>query len=139
MSRLKDELEKCFYPRNVAIVGVSPEKTNLGKNIVSNLLAFGYEGEILSIGLRGGVVFGQRVYSSLEDIDHPVDLAVLLTPAKTVPGLLEVCGRKGIKNVVIESGGFSEMGKDGLPLENACVEVAGKHHIRFIGPNGIGV
>ena len=139
MSRLKDELEKCFYPRNVLIVGVSPEKTNLGKNIVSNLLAFGYEGEILSIGLRGGVVFGQRVYSSLEDIDHPVDLAVLLTPAKTIPGLLEACGRKGIKNVIIESGGFSEMGEDGLPLENACVEVARKHHLRFIGPNGIGV
>ncbi|HDZ24047.1 MAG TPA: hypothetical protein ENH70_05855, partial [Desulfobacteraceae bacterium] len=136
MSHPKSDLEKCFYPKNVAIVGVSPDKTNLGKNIVGNLLAFGYEGEILSIGLRGGVVFGQRIYPSLLDIDHPVDLAVLLTPAKTVPGLLEQCGKKGIKNVVIESGGFSEMGEDGLPLEKACLEVAEKYHIRFIGPNG---
>jgi len=139
VSHPKSDLEKCFYPKNVAIVGVSPDKTNLGKNIVGNLLAFGYEGEILSIGLRGGVVFGQRIYPSLLDIDHPVDLAVLLTPAKTVPGLLEQCGKKGIKNVVIESGGFSEMGEDGLPLEKACLEVAEKYHIRFIGPNGIGV
>jgi len=139
MSRRKNDLEKCFYPRNVAIIGVSSDKTNLGKNIVSNLLAFGYEGEILSIGLRGGVIFGQRIYPSLQDIDHPVDLAVLLTPAKSVPGLLEECGKKGISNIVIESGGFSEMGEDGLPLEKACVEAAEKYHIRFIGPNGIGV
>lgn len=139
MNHRENDLEKCFYPRNVAIVGVSPDKTNLGKNIVGNLLAFGYEGEILSIGLRGGVVFGQRIYSSLKDIDHPVDLAVLLTPSKTVPGLLEECGRKGIRNVVIESGGFSEMGEDALPLEKACMEIAEKYHIRFIGPNGIGV
>ncbi|MBW2096538.1 MAG: acetate--CoA ligase family protein [Deltaproteobacteria bacterium] len=139
MNRRENDLEKCFYPRNLAIVGVSPDKANLGKNIVGNLLAFGYEGEILSIGLRGGVVFGQRIYPSLEDIDHPVDLAVLLTPAKTVPGLLEACGKKGIRNVVIESGGFSERGEDGLPLEKACVEIAEKYHIRFIGPNGIGI
>lgn len=139
MNHRKSDLAKCFYPRNVAIVGVSPDKTNLGKNIVGNLLAFGYVGEILSIGLRGGVVFGQRIYTSLQDIDHPVDLVVLLTPAKTVPGLLEECGRKGIRNVVIESGGFSEMGEDGLPLEKACVEAGKKYHIRFIGPNGIGI
>ncbi len=139
MNRRENDLEKCFYPRNLAIVGVSPDKANLGKNIVGNLLAFGYEGEILSIGLRGGVVFGQRIYPSLQDIDHPVDLAVLLTPAKTVPGLLEACGKKGIRNVVIESGGFSERGEDGLPLEKACVEIAEKYHIRFIGPNGIGI
>lgn len=139
MSSVKNDLEKCFYPRNVAIVGVSPDKTNLGKNIVGNLLAFGYEGEILSIGLRGGVVFGQRIHASLQDIDHPVDLAVLLTPAKTIPGLLEECGRKGIRNVVIESGGFSELGEEGIPLEKACVETARKYGIRFIGPNGIGV
>ncbi len=139
MNHPKNDLQKCFYPRNVAIIGVSPGKTNLGKNIVSNLLAFGYEGEILSIGRRGGVVFGQRIYPSLRAIDHPIDLAVLLTPAKTIPGLLEECGKKGIRNVVIESGGFSEMGEDGLPLEKACVETAKKYHIRFIGPNGIGV
>ncbi len=138
-SRLKNDLEKCFYPRNVAIIGVSSEPTNLGKNIVSNLLAFGYEGEILSIGVREGVAFGQRIYHSLRDIDHSIDLAVLLTPAKTIPGLLEECGKKGIRNVVIESGGFSEMGEEGLPLENACVETAKKYHIRFIGPNGIGI
>jgi acetyltransferase len=139
MTEKKNELQGIFYPNSVAVVGVSPDPANLGKNIVQNLLAFGYQGEILSVGRRPGVIFGQRIYPSLDKIDHPVDLAVILTPARTIPDLLEACGRKGITRAVIESGGFSEMGEEGLPLERACTEVAGQYGIRFIGPNGIGV
>jgi len=139
MTGQKNELQGIFYPNSVAVVGVSPDPANLGKNIVQNLLAFGYKGEILSVGRRPGVIFGQRIYPSLDQIDHPVDLAVLLTPARTIPDILEQCGRKGITRAVIESGGFSEMGEEGLPLERACTEVAARYGIRFIGPNGIGV
>ncbi len=139
MNDINNDLEKFFYPRNVAVIGVSPEESNLGRNIVQNLLSFGFRGEIISIGLAGGVVFGQQILRSLHQIDHPVDLAVLLTPAKTIPGLLEECGEKGIHHVVIESGGFSELGEESLPLERACLEAAERHQIRFIGPNGIGV
>jgi acetate---CoA ligase (ADP-forming) len=128
-----------FYPRNIAVVGVSPDRANLGKNIVQNCLSFGYEGEILPIGLREGVAFGQRIHPSLEAIDGRIDLVVILTPARTIPDILEQCGRKGVKHVVIESSGFSEMGEEGKPLEEACRETARKHGIRFIGPNGIGV
>ena len=90
------ELDHFFYPENVVIIGVSPELTNLGKNIVQNLLAFEFRGEILSVGIKKGVVYGQRIYQSLDQIDHKVDLAVVLTPAKTIPGILENCGQKGI-------------------------------------------
>ena len=128
-----------FYPKSIAVIGVSPVKNNLGKNIVLNCLHFGYPGEIVSVGLSEGIAFGQRIYQNLEEIDRDIDLAVVLTPAKTIPGILEQCGRKGIKHVVIESGGFSELGKEGEPLEKACVEVAHRYGIRFIGPNGIGV
>jgi len=128
-----------FYPRSIVVIGVSPEKMNLGKNIVQNCLTLGYQGEILSVGLKKGVAYGQRIYQSLEEIDRTVDLAVILTPARTIPAILEQCGRKGIRYAVIESGGFSEMGEDGRPLEKACEETAKKHGIRFIGPNGIGV
>jgi len=128
-----------FYPENIAVIGVSPGKHNLAKNIVANLLAFDYRGEILSVGVREGIVFGQRIYQSLQEIDRDIDLAVILTPAKTIPGILEQCGQKGIKRVVIESAGFSELGEGGKPLEKACSEVAEKYGIRFIGPNGIGL
>jgi acetate---CoA ligase (ADP-forming) len=128
-----------FYPKNIAVIGVSPVKNNLGKNIVLNCLYFGYPGEIIPVGLSKGVVYGQRIYENIENIDRDIDLAVILTPAKTIPGILEQCGRKGIRHAVIESGGFSELGKEGEPLEKACVEVARRYGIRFIGPNGIGV
>ena len=139
MRRESSELHTFFYPENVAVIGVSSGPTNLGGNIVKNLLDFGYRGEILSVGLKEGVIYGQRIHQSLDQIDHAVDLAVILTPAKTIPSILEQCGRNGIKKAVIESGGFSEMGEEGLPLEKECSEVAKKFGIRFIGPNGIGV
>jgi len=128
-----------FYPRNVAVIGVSPDRKNLGKNIVYNCLYFGYTGEIIPVGLSKGIAYGQRIHENIETIDRDIDLAVILTPAKTIPGILEQCGRKGIQHAVIESGGFSELGEEGEPLEEACVEVARRYGIRFIGPNGIGV
>ena len=133
------QFSNFFYPENIAVIGVSSEKSNLGKNIVQNCLTFGYKGEILPVGLRKGVVSGQRIYGSLDEIDRDIHLGVILTPAKTIPKILEQCGRKGIKWVVIESSGFSEMGGENRPIEKSCCEVAKSYGIRFIGPNGIGV
>lgn len=134
-----NQFSNFFYPRNIAVVGVSPGQNNLGKVIVMNCLRFGFQGEILSVGAREGVVFGQQIHHSLEDIDREIDVAIILTPAKTIPGILEQCGRKGIKWVVVESSGFSEMGEEGKAIEQTCLEIAQRFDIRFIGPNGIGV
>ena len=90
-----------FYPRSIAVIGVSPDKKNLGKNIVYNCLYFGYPGEVIPVGLSKGVAYGQRIHENIESIDRDIDLAVILTPAKTIPGILEACGRKGIKHAVI--------------------------------------
>jgi len=128
-----------FYPKNMVVIGVSPEKDNLGKNIVMNCLTFGFQGEILSVGLRSGVVFGQKIHPTLKEIDREIHVAVILTPAKTIPGILDQCGQKGIKWAVIESSGFSELGEEGISVEKACVQVAKRYGIRFIGPNCIGV
>lgn len=134
-----DSISHFFYPQSIVIIGVSPDKTNLGRNIVQNCLNFAFSGEILSVGLKEGVVFGQRILPSVDALDRPVDLAVILTPARSVPDILEACGRKGIRWAVIESGGFSELGREGAEIEQACCRVAEAHGIRFIGPNGIGV
>ncbi|MBN2125303.1 MAG: acetate--CoA ligase family protein [Deltaproteobacteria bacterium] len=139
MTDIYSRFSGFFYPESIAVFGVSPEENNLGKNIVMNCLTLGYHGEILPVGIKGGIAFGQRICRSIEEIDRDVDLAVILTPAKTVPGILEQCGRRGIRRAVIESGGFSELGKEGRPLEEACLEIARKYDIRFIGPNGIGI
>jgi len=128
-----------FYPKTVAVIGVSPDENNLGRNIIQNCIDFGFMGEVDSVGASEGVVFGKKIYHSLNDIAHEIDLAIILTPAKTIPEILEQCAGKGIKHVVIESGGFSEMGQRGIPLEKACLDIARKFGIRFIGPNCIGV
>ncbi len=132
-------MSRFFYPESIAVVGVSADRANLGRNIVQNCLTFGFPGEVVSVGIKGGIAFGQRILPSVDALDRPVDLAVILTPARTVPGILDACGRKGIRRAVIESGGFSELGEEGVAIERDCRRAAAAHGLRFIGPNGIGI
>ena len=128
-----------FYPESVAVIGVSPRFDNLGRAITTNLISHHFQGRISLIGPRGGYVYGHRVLPSLEEVDGPLDLAVILTPAATVPEMLEACGRRGIRRVVIETGGFGEYDDSRKELEAELTAIARRHEMRFIGPNGIGV
>jgi len=128
-----------FYPESVAVVGVSTSPTNLARAIAYHLVEFRYTGRVYLVGPKGGSFMGHRIYHSISDIPDPVDLAVILTPAATIPEIMESCGQKGIKRVIIESAGFSELGDERKNLENQMVAAAHKHGVRFIGPNCIGV
>jgi acyl-CoA synthetase (NDP forming) len=132
-------MDKIFYPNSIVVIGVSERPTNMGRNIVANLLDFGYKGEIHAVGQRGGVAFGHRIRTSVEELPQGIDLAVILTPAPTVPDLMDACGRQGIRRVVIESGGFGEFSAKGLELGERVRAVARKWGIRFVGPNCISV
>jgi acyl-CoA synthetase (NDP forming) len=132
-------MREIFYPKSVAVIGVSDKPDNLGRNIIANLVDFGFGGIVYPVGPSGGFVQTHRIYRSISEIPDPVDLAVILTPARTVPALLEECGQKGIQSVIIETAGFSEYGEEGLQLEQQIVQVANKHAIRFLGPNCVGV
>lgn len=132
-------LRDLFYPTSVAVVGVSPKPDNLGRNIIYNLTEFGFDGIIYEVGMAGGVFAGRRIYRSVSDIPDQVSLAVILTPARTIPGILEECGQKGVRYAVLESAGFSEFGEAGRAIEAQVLEVARRWGIRFVGPNGIGI
>lgn len=136
---LYQRLQGIFTPRSVAVIGVSDRPTNLARLIVQNLITFDFQGLIYQVGRNPGVLHGRRIFCSVEDIPDQVDLAVILTPAQTVPDVLEQCGRKGIRCAVLESAGFNEYGEEGRDLAKAVVETARRHEIRFIGPNGLGV
>ena len=127
-------MREMFYPKSVAVIGVSDKLDNLGRNIIANLVDFGFGGIVYPVGPSGGFVQTHRIYRSISEIPDHVDLAVILTPARTVPGLLEECGQKGVQTAIIETAGFREYGEDGLLLEQQIVEVAGKYGIRFLGP-----
>jgi acyl-CoA synthetase (NDP forming) len=121
------------------VIGVSERPGNLARNIIANLSAFGYNGNVYAMGQRTGIIDGVPIVTSLDEIHDSIDLAVILTPAVTVPELMEACGRNGIRTAVIESGGFSEFSEEGHRLEQQLLAVARKWHMRFVGPNCISV
>lgn len=135
----KDLLNGFFAPRSVLIVGVSQSPENLARNIVANLIEFRFPGPFYLLGRRGGYLYGHPIRTSFDEVPEGIDLAVILTPAATVPKVLESCGQKGIRFAVIQSGGFRELGKEGEGLEAEITAIASKYGMRFIGPNCLGI
>ncbi len=132
-------MREFFYPNSVAVIGVSPNPDNLGRNIILNMIDFGFEGIVYAVGPRGGVFATRRIYKSVLDIPDHIDLAVILVPAKAVPAVLQECGRKGVRWAIVETAGFREYSQEGRAIEERVVQVAQKYGIRFVGPNCIGV
>jgi acyl-CoA synthetase (NDP forming) len=132
-------MREFFYPKSVAIIGVSEKPDNLGRNIIANLVEFDFGGIVYPVGPAGGFVQTHRIYRAVSDIPDHIDLAVIFTPAHTVPAIMEECGQKGVRWVIIETAGFREYGEEGLKLEEQIVKVAQQYGIRFVGPNCVGV
>lgn len=139
MEDIDPTLSPFFSPRGVAIVGASLDPTKLGYGLSRNLVQSGYRGSIHFVNIKGGTLLGRPVYPNLAQVPDPVDMAVLLIPARAVPQAIEDCAARGIHAVIIASGGFRETGPEGAALEQACLEIARAHRIRLIGPNCIGI
>ena len=105
-------MEQFFYPNSVAVFGVSDKAANFARIIVENLLRFGFPGDIYPIGPGGGTVGGRAIVRSLDEAGACPELVVTLIPAAEIPGTLEECGRKGVRHVIVESGGFSEFAEE---------------------------
>jgi acetyl coenzyme A synthetase (ADP forming)-like protein len=132
-------LTPFFNPQGIAIVGASLDPTKLGYGLSRNLVQSGFKGAIHFINLKGGQLMGLPVHQHIREIPDPVDLAVLLIPAQSVPQAIEECAQRGIKAVIIGSGGFRETGAEGAALEDKCLEIARNHGVRLLGPNCIGL
>jgi acetyltransferase len=130
--------ETLFQPRGVAIIGASENPTKLGYGVARNMVVSNYEGALYFVNPRGGRLFDRDIYKQVIDVPDPVDLAVILIPATSVPGALEECGKRGIPYVIIGSGGFRETGPEGKALEQQCLDIARRYNLRVLGPNCIG-
>ena len=132
-------LDKIFNPKSVAIIGASDEEGSVGYAIVKNFTQLGYAGKVYFVNIRKPEILGVKTYPTVGQIPEPVDLAMIATPAKTVPDVLEQCGKAGVKGAIIVSAGFKETGAEGKELEAKILEIKKKYGIRIIGPNCIGI
>nr|HPK45381.1 CoA-binding protein [Spirochaetota bacterium] len=132
-------MKTFFYPESMVVVGVSLTKINLGKIILLNNIRQGYKGILYGVSTHEGEIEGVIVYKDILDLPTTPDVAIIITPAKTVPEQLEKCGKKGICHVVIESGGFSEYSEQEQSMEEQILGIAKKYGIQIIGPNCIGI
>lgn len=132
-------LERVLNPSSVAIVGASKNPQKRGFQAIRTLLEDKFEGEIYPVNPKETSVMGLKCYQKISDIEAPVDLALITTPAATIPGVLEQCGEKGVAGAVIVAGGFREAGEKGKALEKKMTETAAKYGVRLIGPNTSGM
>lgn len=135
----KHYLNKLFEPRSVAVFGASDREGAVGNLVFRNMIEGGFKGEVFPINPKHEEVQGHKAYPDLKSIGQPVDLAVITTPAATVPSIIEACGKHGIRSAVIISAGFREVGPQGLKLEQAVLENARRYGLRFVGPNCLGL
>ncbi|MGA8905160.1 MAG: CoA-binding protein, partial [Candidatus Bathyarchaeia archaeon] len=131
-------IERMLNPKTVAAIGASEEEGSVGQSLMKNLLLGKERRKIYPVNVKRNSVMGLKCYARITDIPERIDLAVIATPAKTVPGLVEECAKAGVEGVVIISAGFREIGPEGVKLEEDIKRVQAKHGIRVLGPNCVG-
>ncbi len=132
------QIHRFFHPKIIAVIGASDRANSVGHSIFKNIKDSPFEGEVYPVNNRAKTVMDRRAYASISDIKKHVDLAIIATPAPTVPELVEECGRAGVAGVVIISSGFKEAGSEGQKMFSRIIANAKKHNIKILGPNCLG-
>ncbi|BAB72726.1 bifunctional acetate--CoA ligase family protein/GNAT family N-acetyltransferase [Anabaena sp. FACHB-709] len=132
-------LDAIFAPQSVAIIGASEKVGSVGRTILWNLISNPFGGTVFPVNPKRHSVLGIKAYPSIAAIPETVDLAIIATPASTVPGIISECVDAGVQGVIIISAGFKEAGAEGIALERQILEEARRGNIRIIGPNCLGV
>jgi acetyl-CoA synthetase (ADP-forming) len=132
-------LHLIVNPKSIVFFGASNRFSSMGTNQLNSVLDLGFEGKIYPVHPKEAEVLGLKAYKRVADLPEVPDLAVMVLPTQVVPEVMEECGHKGIKHAVVVSGGFKEVGGEGLELEKKLLAIANQYGIRFLGPNCLGV
>ena len=132
-------LNPLFEPTAVAIIGASGTPGSVGAVLLENMLAAGYQGALFGVNPHHDSVQGVPCYPAIAKVPQRVDLALIATPASTVPDIIDQCGHAGVRAAVVLTAGFSETGPAGAKLERSLLENARRHRLRVIGPNCLGI
>ncbi len=131
-------IRKFMFPRSIAVIGAS-NKPGIGNALVKDLIKNEYNGVIYPVNPKDSVVSSIKAYPSVLDIPGEVDLALVAVAAERMQPIIEECGRKGVRSLVIITAGFSEMGGEGTERERKLLQTAGAYGMRIIGPNCLGI
>lgn len=134
---MRKNLEKLFDPQNIAIVGASDREGSVGNAITKNLLNLGYEGEVFLVNPKYAELMGKKCYQGLNEIEKEIDLAIIVIPAAFVNETIK--NSSNVKNFIVISAGFSEIGKDGRIREFDLMQIAEEKNINILGPNCLGL
>jgi acetyltransferase len=132
-------LDCIFRPKSIAVIGASRERGTIGREILHNLLDYGFQGTLFPVNPKADVVNSIKCYPSILDVPDAVDLAIVVVPRSRVIRVVEECGKKGVRGLVIISAGFKESGAEGARAESRLVKLLQKHGMRAVGPNCMGV
>ncbi|WP_036178800.1 acetate--CoA ligase [Marinomonas sp. MED121] len=138
-SQLGSPLEKVLAPDSIAIIGASNDPTKRGYKAMMGLMDGGYEGDIYPINPKADTILGKKAYASVAMMPPHVDMALICTPAKTIPSLIEQCGAMKVKGAIILASGFGEVDEAGAKLEQDVLDAAKQAGVRIIGPNTSGL
>jgi acetyltransferase len=132
-------LEHFFRPHSVALIGASDRPHSVGATVMHNLLAGGFAGPLWPVNIRHASVAGRQAYPSVQNLPSPPELAIICTPAPTVPGLITELGTMGTRAAVVISAGLEQPSGDGQTFASAMLRAARPHGLRVLGPNCIGL
>ncbi|MCX6633226.1 MAG: bifunctional acetate--CoA ligase family protein/GNAT family N-acetyltransferase [Candidatus Solibacter sp.] len=135
----KQPLDVFFSPKTVAVIGATENVGTVGRTVLWNLVTSPFGGTVYPVNPKRPSVLGVKAYPSVSDIPEQVDLAVIITPPASIPGLIKECGENGVQGAIVISAGFKEIGPEGAELERQLLVEAQKANIRIIGPNCLGV
>ena len=133
------DLDALFNPSSVAVVGASGTPGKVGHDIFVNILKGGFTGTLYPVNPKRDTVLGLKAYPSITAVPTAPDLAVIITPPPTVPGIIKDCVKMGVQGAIIISAGFKEIGAPGVELERQVLAEARKGNMRIVGPNCLGV
>ena len=132
-------LDVFFSPKTVAVIGATENLGSVGRTLLWNLVTSPFGGTVYPVNPKRPSVLGVKAYPSVSAIPEEVDLAVIVTPPPSIPGIIQECGENGVRGAIVISAGFKEIGREGAALEQKLLEEAQAANIRVIGPNCLGV
>jgi len=138
-SKTVKELDKMFNPKSVAIIGASEKEGKIGNTIIKNMQISNFPGKYYPINPKSEEILGHKAYKSVAEIPDEIDMAVICIPSKFCVPIVEECGKKKVKVVVIITAGFKEVGGEGRIRELRIQELGKQYNMRILGPNCLGL